>query len=298
MLEPEEAADVPGPDIGRTRIDVDGEVEVVAHGDAHLPVRARAGRLEDVEALDDEDVRAADGDAGAGDDVVRVVRVDGGADLRRSGLHGGQEAQQAAPVVGFREALAAAEAAAGQLCVGEQEAVGREQLDAGGVRPARQHLSQQACGRRLAHRDGPGHADDEGRALGRGFESLVRQGGEELAGDLVLLAAGGGVQVEQAGQREVDGLHLLDVDALAQAAQPGDIRRGQGQRGRVGQAGPLLAREVPVRRLRVRVRAPAGTESGQPAGRIGEGRRRLRVVLNHAADCSMSGGEPRLAGVA
>src|SRR5699024_4235263 len=109
-LEPEEAADVPGPDIGRTRIDVDGEVEVVAHGDAHLPVRARAGRLEDVEALDDEDVRAADGDAGAGDDVVRVVRVDGGADLRRSGLHGGQEAQQAAPVVGFREALAAAEA--------------------------------------------------------------------------------------------------------------------------------------------------------------------------------------------
>src|SRR5699024_12743939 len=83
VLEPQETPDVPGPDVRGARVDVDGEVEVVAHRDAHLPVRAGTRRLEHVEALDDEDVRAPHGDAGAGDDVVGVVRVDGRANLLR-----------------------------------------------------------------------------------------------------------------------------------------------------------------------------------------------------------------------
>jgi hypothetical protein len=175
--------------------------------------------------------------------------------------------------------------AALQLCVGEQEAVGRQQLDAGGVTPAGQHLAQQAGGRRLAHGDGPGDADDERRPLGRGFESLVRQGREELTGDLVLLPARGRIQVEQAGQGEVDRLDLLDVDALAQAAQACDIRGGQRQRRRVREAGPLLAGEVPVRRLRIRAGPAQGAQAGQATGGVGEGD--LPVVLNHVADCSM-----------
>src|SRR5699024_5083563 len=105
----------PGADVHGGGVDIDGEVEVVADGHPYLAVRAGPGRLEDVEALDDEDIGAAHRDAGSRDDVVGVVRVDGGAHLLRTGFHGGHEAQQAAPIVGLGEALAAAEPPAGQL---------------------------------------------------------------------------------------------------------------------------------------------------------------------------------------
>lgn len=62
-------------------VDVHAEVEVVGETDAGAAVAAGEGGLEDVEALDDEDVGAADREPLVGNDVVDEVGVDGGRHL-------------------------------------------------------------------------------------------------------------------------------------------------------------------------------------------------------------------------
>ena len=115
------------------------------------------------------------------------------------------EAQQRPAVVGLREALALQQPAALELGVGVEEAVGGDQRDVGVLGPVRQHLLQHARGRRLADRDRAGEPDHERRAR------RLR-----LVQELLLLAvqAAGGldVQAEQPREREVDLLHLVEVE--------------------------------------------------------------------------------------
>src|SRR5699024_11363872 len=73
VLEFEEAGDIPLLDVPGAGIDVDGEVEVVADRQAQGAVVAGTGRLEDVEAVDAEDIGGEDDHLSAGDDVVGVV---------------------------------------------------------------------------------------------------------------------------------------------------------------------------------------------------------------------------------
>ena len=72
-----EPLDVPGLDIGLVRIDVDGEVEVVAH-----ELVCFVADLQNVQALQDQDVRLAHGDRITFDDVVDHVAVDGSTHFR------------------------------------------------------------------------------------------------------------------------------------------------------------------------------------------------------------------------
>jgi hypothetical protein len=126
----------------------------------------RCGRLQHVEALDDEDVGALHHNVLARDDVVREVRVHGCEHVLAAGLDLCDEAQQAAPVVRLRKALAAQQISTLELCVGKEEAVSGDQLDPRRARSARQQLAQQPSGGRLADGDRPGDADDERRATG------------------------------------------------------------------------------------------------------------------------------------
>src|SRR5699024_11340932 len=89
-------------------------------------------------AFDDEEIGGADDHLGAGDDVVGVVGVHGRPDLGGSGFDGRDEFQQLAPVVGLGEALPAGQAAALELGIGVEEAVGGEEFDTGSVGPAGQ----------------------------------------------------------------------------------------------------------------------------------------------------------------
>ena len=99
-----------------------------------------------------------------GHHVVDEVGVRRRLDLVLAGLDVDDEAQQRPAVVGLREALAVQEAAALELGVGVEEAVGGDQRDVGVLGPVREHLLQHAGGGGLADRDRAGEADHERRA--------------------------------------------------------------------------------------------------------------------------------------
>ena len=106
LAQPQEPLDVPVADVAGAGVDVDAEVEEVAQRQAGAAVLADPRRLEDVEALDDDDVGALDDDLLVGHHVVDEVGVDRRLDLVLAGLDVDDEPQQRAAVVGLREALA------------------------------------------------------------------------------------------------------------------------------------------------------------------------------------------------
>ena len=178
------------------------------------PTRVRpscpAARLQHVEALDDQDVGPAHGQPLARarcrrSGASRPARVTSAA----PGLHVGDEAGQRPPVVGLGEALARHQPAALELGVGQQEAVGGDQLDPRVLGPAGQQRLQQPGGGGLADRDAARDADDErgarlavavARAARKVFSAPRRPRGR------------GDVQVEQPGERQVDVRDLVQVD--------------------------------------------------------------------------------------
>ena len=97
-----------------------------------------------------------------GHDVVGEVRVERRPHLWRAGLH---VRRRTAAAPGGRttpgKPLRCKQAAALQLGVGVEEAVGGDQLDARGVGPAGEHLAQDPRGGRLADRHRAGDADHE-----------------------------------------------------------------------------------------------------------------------------------------
>ena len=176
----------------------------------------------------------------AGNDVVVEVRIDRRFNAFPAGLHIVQEVQQPRRVEAFGKALAVHQAAALQLRVGMQEAVGGDEVDARMIGPARQQRAQHAGRRALSDRHRSGDAEDVGH--------VAITAAEEAAGDGVQLLGGGDVQIEQARQRQVDLLHLLHRQIFDQTRQLFQVARHQRHR-RVGaQLGPLLAREHAIGR--------------------------------------------------
>ncbi len=153
-------------------------------------VDRRACRLQDVEALHDEDVRLAHDDLLARDDVVRQVRVDGRADLLVASLHLREEAHERAAVERLREALALHEPTPLQLAVGQEEAVGRHELDAGRLGPPRHEVPQDARRRRLAD----SHRASDADHVRRDRRALPQEGRRRL----VETARRAHVEVEEA----------------------------------------------------------------------------------------------------
>ena len=125
LAQPQETLDVPVADVGGRGVDVDREVDEVAHRD-----RGPARGLQHVEALEQEDVGPAHDLLLVGEDVVDEVRVHRRGHLGGARLDRAHELQQRAAVVGLGEALAGHQPAPLQLRVGAEEPVGRDQLHA------------------------------------------------------------------------------------------------------------------------------------------------------------------------
>ena len=209
-LQAQEALDVPLLDVGRAGIDVDGEVEKVAHGDA-----GAGCRLQHVDAFDDEHLRPFHDDLGIRHDVVDQVRVHRSAHLGGAALHLGNEAGQRPAVVALGEPLALQQPAPLELLVRPEETVGGDQFDVRGVWPSGQQLAQQPRDRRLADRDRSGDADHERGRL----RVLMQEGRRRLA----RRPRTGDVQVEQPAERQVDLRHLGQVERITQAEQALDV---------------------------------------------------------------------------
>src|SRR5262249_15839126 len=146
--------------------DVDGKVEEVTHGKANTSIGTDPRGLEDVESLDQHDVRVLDHKPLAWEDVVLQVGVDGSLDPLSSRLDVDHEPQQGSAVVRLREPLAIQQSATLELGIGVEEAVGRDERHVRMFGPVREQLTQQTRGGGLAHGDGAGDADDERRATG------------------------------------------------------------------------------------------------------------------------------------
>ena len=241
VLEGEEPVQVPAADVIGVGVDVDREVDEVAHRQRRGPrPRPPRGGLEHVEPLQHEDVGALHRYVPVRDDVVDRVGVDGRLDVLAAGLHCRDELQQGATVVGLGKALAGHESALLKDPVGQQKAVGGHQIHPGRVREAGEQVGDETCRRRLAHGDRPGHRDDEGR----GRLAYPQEG----AGAVCPLARGGDVVLQQSGQGPVDGVDLGQVDGVAQSPQLLDIGLGQRQRRRGRQGGPLVPVQLDVGR--------------------------------------------------
>ena len=128
-----------------------------------------------------------------------------------------------------------------ELVIGPQEAVGRDEIDARMIRPARKKRTQNTRRRALADGHGAGNADDEGYASPLPAEELGRDGVE--------LLRCGDVQIEQARKRQVDLLDLLDGKLFDEARERREIARHERHR-RVGpQACPVIAAERAIGRI-------------------------------------------------
>ena len=170
-----------------------------------------------------------------GDDVVDDVAVDGRPHLVGPALEVAQEPQQAAGVVALGEALALHQPALGEHGVGVQEPVRGHEVDLRVVGPAGQQRLQDAGERALADGHAAGDADHVRHPRRHRAEERRRHPGQVLGR--------ADVQVEQARQRQVDRRHLVEVDALVDAPQLGEVVLAEGQRGRRAQRRPVVATE-------------------------------------------------------
>ena len=170
-----------------------------------------------------------------GHDVVDDVAVDGRPHLVGAALEVAQELQQAAGVVALGEALALHQPALGEHGVGVQEPVRGDEVDLRVVGPAGQQRLQDAGERALADGHAAGDADHVRHPRRHRAEERRRHPGQVLGR--------ADVQVEQARQRQVDRRHLVEVDALVDAPQLGQVVLAQRQRGRRAQRRPVVAPE-------------------------------------------------------
>ena len=235
VAEGEEALDVPLLDVVFFGVDVDREVEVVADELGRL-----VADLQDVETLEDHDVRLADHVLLARDDVVDDVAVDGRPDLGLAALHPREERQQPARVVALGEALAVHDAAVPEHGVRVEEAVGGDEVDLRVVGPPLEEGLEDAGERALADGDAAGDADH--------VRHLGRERAEERRRHLLEVLGGGDVEVQQAGEREVDVGHLVERHLLVEAPELFEVVLAQRQRGGGAQGRPLGPRERQVRR--------------------------------------------------
>ena len=180
-----------------------------------MPSRGKPAGLQHVDALDDQDVRPVDLDPFVRDDVVGQMRIDRRAHRPPAGLDVAQERQQRRQVVAFRKALLLHQALPFEHGIGEQKAVGGDQIDLRPRRPARQQRLQHARGGRFADRHRAGDADDVGHlAVFDAEEAPLREIQPLRRID---------IDRQQPRQRQIDLLDLLEVEAVVHRAQPRDL---------------------------------------------------------------------------
>ena len=170
------------------------------------------------------------------------MRIDGRLDALDTRLDIGEETQQPRGIEAFRKALPVHQPETHEFGIGIKKAVRRQEIDAGMIGPAREQRAQHARCRALADSHRSRDADDE-----RHFHIAVA---EKLRRYGVQLLRRRDIEIEQARQRQIDLLDLLDRQLFDDAGKLLEIARLQRHR-RVGpEPCPLVARERAVRRKR------------------------------------------------
>src|SRR3984957_15765602 len=234
----QETSDIPVAQHRLLGVDIDRKVEKIRNDRNGLAVARKLAGLQNIDAFDDQDVRAIDLDPSVRDDVIGEMRIDRRAHRPPPGLDVAQERQQRRQVIALRKALFLHDALPFQHGVRKQETVRRHHFDPGPRRPAGQQCLQHARGGGLADRYRTGDADDVGH--------LAVADAEKLALRLVEPMRGIDIDRKQPRQRQIDVLDFLEVEAVVQRPQPLELARFQRHRGIVAQMRPLLARKYPI----------------------------------------------------
>src|SRR6476659_5258617 len=148
-------------------------------------------------------------------------------------LYVGEKQQQCWKVVALWKALAIHQAFALEDFVSQQEAVGRDEIDLGVVRPARKQALQDARRRALADRDAARHSDDVGNLGPLDMQELLG-GAEQLLGCR-------DIEIEKARDRQIDRYHLVEIDAIVETAQRVEIGLGESERSIGPELCPIFA---------------------------------------------------------
>ncbi len=173
-------------------------------------------------------------------DVVDQMRIDRRADGRFPALMSARKLNRAVEVVTLRKALALHQPVPFEHRVRKQEAVGGDEIDLRDIGPAGEQGLQHARGGRLADRHRAADADDVGHLGVLGAEEALLRDEQPLGCRHV--------HRQQPRQRQVDVLHLGDVEPVVERAQLGDLARLERHR-RVGaQRRPLGACKRPIGR--------------------------------------------------
>ncbi len=236
--EEEKALDVPPAGIGFGRVHIDAEVEEVGDRDPRVPVEAGRRRLEDVQALEDHNVRPVDHRGFPGHDVVGEMRIHGAGHGGATRLEVREELDEPAQVIALREALSLHQPLRLEPAPWIEEAVRGDEVDFGMLPPVREQLAEDPRGRALPHRHASGETDHV-RHLGG---DVAQERGPGLVEDLL----GGHVEVEEPRERQVDLNHLVHGHPLIQALESEEIFEGQRQRGIGAQPSPLRPAELRV----------------------------------------------------
>jgi hypothetical protein len=122
--------------------------------------------------------------------------------------------------------------------IGEQEAVGRHQIDLRPRRPSRQQRLEHARGGRFAHRHRSGDADNVGH--------LAVFDAEKAPLRVVQPLCGIDIDRQQTRQRQIDLLDLPEIEPVVHRAKCRHLVGFQRHRGIVTQPRPLLPGKYPV----------------------------------------------------
>jgi hypothetical protein len=150
----EETFDIPTLDLRRIGIDINREVEEV--GD----IRPATTALENVQALDDEDVGAGNDSFGPGNDVIGLVAVDRSDDPLDPRLELRNELDQPFSVITLRKSLPVHEPPFLENPVGMKKPVGGNEIYSGMIGPAAQEALEDPGRGRLPDRHRPCYPDD------------------------------------------------------------------------------------------------------------------------------------------
>lgn len=131
----------------------------------------------------------------AGNDVVREVRVERGADFVRSAFDHREETEKGSAIVGFWEPFSVHDSATLELSVWKQEAIRRHELHSRGIAPPCEECVKHAGRRRLADGYRTRDADDKRCAC----TSLA----QKTAGGCVQAFGPNRVKADEFAQREV-----------------------------------------------------------------------------------------------
>ena len=235
--QPQEAIDVPLLQVVFLRLHVNREIDEIGDEDAGRRVAGQVmAGLQDVQPLQDDDVRLRDRLFDARHDIVDQVPVHRNGNRFAARFHVRHRLHQPPQIIAFRKSLPLHEPPFLQDPVGKQESVRRDQVYPWVIRPPAEQGLQDPGRRAFTHRDAAADADDVGHLGGRLAEKHVH--------DPVQVLCRAHVQIDEPRHGQVDLGHLVEGDHLVDAVQFLQVFFGQCQRRRGAQLRPRFAGQV------------------------------------------------------